>query len=131
MYDNINEFFSLEPNHFDHSFDVLKKKPEALKELISIQEGLNDKYREATSRFEEIKQNGRTDEENEEALLIIEKEIKEAEVAAMEAEHKLYVKAILEDQDEIEKLAEKKAVVAEQKPAENYQAKAKSKEAAL
>ena len=30
-----------------------------------------------------------------------------------------------------EKLAEKKAVVAEQKPAENYQAKAKSKEAAL
>ena len=33
---------------------------------------------------------------------------KKAEAAAIEAEHKLYVKAILEDQEELEKLAEKK-----------------------
>ena len=98
MIENINELFSLEPNYFDRSFETLKKKPDALKELTSIQECLNDKYREATSRFEEIKQNGKSEEENEKALLEIEKEIKEAEAAAIEAEHKLYVKAILEDQ---------------------------------
>ena len=108
MIENINELFSLEPNYFDRSFETLKKKPDALKELTSIQECLNDKYREATSRFEEIKQNGKSEEENEKALLEIEKEIKEAEAAAIEAEHKLYVKAILEDQEELKKLAEKK-----------------------
>ena len=45
MIENINELFSLEPNYFDRSFETLKKKPDALKELTSIQECLNDKYR--------------------------------------------------------------------------------------
>ena len=38
MIENIKELFSLEPNYFDRSFETLKKKPDALKELTSIQE---------------------------------------------------------------------------------------------
>ena len=44
MIENIKELFSLEPNYFDRSFETLKKKPDALKELTSIQEYENNLY---------------------------------------------------------------------------------------
>ena len=56
MIENIKELFSLEPNYFDRSFETLKKKPDALKELtIKLSEhGLTLKVCQACKYFQPV-----------------------------------------------------------------------------
>lgn len=98
---------SLEPDHFDDSIKVLQKQPDSLKEMIEIQERLDDVYKEATIRLKEIKEK-LNEEELEKALLEIEKDVKKAEADALDAEQQVMVKAVLDEQDKLEEMYEKK-----------------------
>lgn len=108
MIETVDELFSLKPENFRDSYDLLKDNPEALKELQSIRECLNEKYQEASVKYEMIQNSGKPESEKELDLLELEKDIKEAECKIAEDNRQLIISIILEEQEKIEELKEKK-----------------------
>jgi len=103
-----NVLFTIDPDkEFAPTIDAFNKLPKARRMVKAIQNELKAKQQSILERYDLLKQNGRSDEENATELKELQQEAAQAEEKALEAVKAVQVNAVLALQDQVAEMEEK------------------------
>lgn len=103
-----NILFTIDPDkEFEQAISAHENMPKTRRMITAIRNELKTKQRSIIERYDLIKDNGKTDEENAAELSRLQQEAKEAEEKALEAVKEVQINTILALQDQVTEMKEK------------------------
>ena len=101
--------FTIDPDkEFEPVISAFDKMPKARRMVKAIQNELRAKQQSILERYDLLKQNGRSDEENAAELTNLQQEAAQAEGKALEAVKAMQVNAVLALQDQVAEMEERR-----------------------
>lgn len=104
-----NNLFTIDPDkEFEATLSALEDMPKSRRVVSAIRNELKAKQQSILERYELIKGNGKSDEDNAAELMELQREVKQAEEKALEAVKVVQISTILKLNDQVAEMEEKR-----------------------